>query len=373
MKTMNRRQFLRLAGATAAGVTLFGAGCVTQRTTSALTTAPEQTSVPAATLPVADAPVPTFTPTLITEVRWPEIIKFYPDMPSRVVRASHANAWDGEVLAPEAPRQMLDAAITALTGLSDADEAWAALFSPGERIAIKVNTIRNSLFWTHVPLVMAVAECLQEVGIPAEQIVVFDRDTAELEEAGYPINRDGRGVRCYGTDGAYTGGWTVAQSAVCLSDILLGCDALINVPLLKSHALSGITFAMKNHYGIFDQPQNFHSSDRMVRGIVELGALPEIRDRQRLIVGDALLSTLKEASSWPYWRDAIPGNSIFMSFDPVAHDTVGLQHWCQLKTEHGESTEAPTHLANTWLQRGADLGLGTNTLENVDLVEVNLG
>jgi hypothetical protein len=106
--------------------------------------------------------------------------------------------WDGEALVPEVIRQMLDASIMELTGLNDAVKAWAALFSPNERIAIKVNSHPGGS--THVPLVMAVTEPLQAAGVPAEQILIFDRYSQELEDEGYPLNKDGPGVRCYGTD-----------------------------------------------------------------------------------------------------------------------------------------------------------------------------
>jgi hypothetical protein len=95
------------------------------------------------------------------------------------VRAHHAGVWSGDELVPDALRQMLDASITELTGLNDAHEAWAALFAPDERIAIKVNALRGPCL-THVPLVMAVTACLQAAGVPAEQIVIFDRYTDDL-------------------------------------------------------------------------------------------------------------------------------------------------------------------------------------------------
>jgi len=316
--------------------------------------------MPTAVPTVTPTPVPTATPLL----RRPEIIKFYPDGPSKVVRARHAGVWDGESLVPEAIRQMLDASITALTGLTDAGEAWAALFAPSERVAIKVNTIDASSFWTHVPLVLAVAECLQEIGIPSEQIIIFDRLTYELKNAGYPINQDGPGVRCYGTETEYTTDWTVMNSKVGLSNILLSCDALINMPVLKTHSISGFTFAMKNHYGTFDRPRRFHAG--IQRAIPELNALPPIRDRTRLIIGDALTVCVRG------WHKAVIGDSILMSFDPVAHDTVGLQVLGEVMTSEGIDPKTATNLSSRWLENGAELGLGTNDPDNIDLIEVTV-
>ena len=358
---MSRRDFLKLAAA--AGLL---AGC-----------RPHQQPTPTPVLSEAEGPitVPTATPTSAPAATplppRPEIIQFYPDVPSKVVRARHGGVWDGEELVVEAIRQMLDGSITELTGLDDAREAWASLFAPGERIAIKVNAFRNSLIWTHVPLVVAVTECLQDVGVPVEQIVIFDYYTSELEEAGYPVNEDGSGVRCYGTDDNYTAGWQLVGSDIRLSDILLGCDALINMPVLKAHMIAGISFAMKNHYGTIDRPQAFHAG--IGRAIAELNALPPIKDRTRLIIGDVLTACIRYASSWPYWSPDWTGDSILMSFDPVAHDTVGLQTLSQLLTDDGGNPAAITGMATPCLESGAELGLGTSDLTSIELVEVNLG
>ncbi|MBN1977633.1 MAG: DUF362 domain-containing protein, partial [Anaerolineae bacterium] len=262
MKKLTRRDFLKLSGAAAAAGLL--AGCA--------------------------APKPS--------VSRENVLKFHPDAPSRVVRAHHAGVWTGtpteladsseenNLLAPKALREMLDASITELTGLDKASDAWSVLFSPDERIAIKVNAFRNGLIWTHAPLVTAVTDSLQDAGIPAEQIVIFDYYTRELEKAGFAINEDGPGVRCYGTESNYTQEGTVKGRDIELSDILLACDALINMPILKSHMIAGISFAMKNHYGSISGPSLLHSN--IGRAMAELNALSPIKDRTRLIVGDAL-------------------------------------------------------------------------------------
>ena len=330
--------------------------------------APTATPVPMAvpdstpTLEVAEGAVPAK----------PDLIKVYPEVSSKVVHTHHAGVWSGEDLLPEAIDQMLDASITALTGLNDAQEAWASLFRPNERIAIKVNAFRNSLIWTHVPLVKAVTDRLQRAGIPAEQIVVFDYYTSELETAGFEVNRDGPGVRCYGTDTDYTSGWEMVGTALKLSDVLLGCDALINMPVLKSHMLAGLSFALKNHYGTINRPDLFHRGAQIDRGIPELNALPPIHDRTRLIIGDVLNACLRYRNSFPYWEADYVGDSIMMSFDPVAHDAVGLEMLSNLITETGGDPKSANRMSERWLENGGEVGLGTYDLQHVVLVEVNL-
>ena len=359
---MSRRNFIMLA---AAGLL---AGCSPQPQPTATSAPPTTatsapTAVPDDTLAPTDAP--TSEPTAEPAPTSPPTAEPPPDPLGRVVQV-HAGVWDGDNLVEDAIRQMLDASITQLTGQNDAGQAWASLFAPQERIAIKVNVLSISSFWTHAPLVMAITERLQEAGVPAEQIVIFDYNSRELPNAGYVINQDGPGVRCYGTDGDSASGWTVMDTEVGLSNILMNCDALINVPILKQHDWSGISFAMKNHYGTFTKPSSFHG-ERIVRGIAELNALPPIKERTRLIVGDAL-AIVKTG-----WRNAATGDSILMSFDPVAHDTVGLQLYSQMLAAEGGNSAGVTERANAWLNASAELGLGVNNLDSIEWMEVLLG
>jgi hypothetical protein len=314
-----------------------------------------------------------------------DVLKFYPDAPkSKVVRTHYGGAWNGEDLMPDSLRQMLNTSIVELTGLEAPRDAWSVLFSPKEKIAIKVNSVWGGV--THPELVMALTDCLQDSGVPAEQIVIFDRYTQELQEAGFTINKDGVGVRCYGTDDdgprmrssstpgeRYSTGWKIMDVDIGLSEVLLDCDALINVPILKRGGGDvGISFAMKNHYGTFDKPMEFHG-EKFEHAIPELNALPPIKDRTRLIIGDALATQSFEGLLDRYEVMDI-GSTLLMSFDPVAFDAVGLQMVVDKLNLDGRESFALFKAmgAEPWLAVGAELGLGTNDPANIELVDLKL-
>ncbi|MBN1581877.1 MAG: DUF362 domain-containing protein [Anaerolineae bacterium] len=284
---------------------------------------------------------------------------------SKVAVTRHGGAWAEHVLVPNVLEQMIDAAVMALTGYADAAAAWASLFAPHERIAIKVNTIMATAE-TSVPLVMAVAERLQAVGIPAGQIVIFDRSTNELNYAGYPVNQDGPGVCCYGTDGNYASGWSISGVDIKLSNILLDCDALINMPVLKQHGYTGISMALKNHYGTFDKPARFHAG--IDSAMPELNALPPIQERTRLIVGDMLKIMLGDG-----WTRRVLGDAIVMSSDPVALDAVSLIEFAKVIETDGKNSASAVKRASSWLANAADLGLGVGDMDRIDLSEIDLG
>jgi hypothetical protein len=377
MQPLTRKEFLRLAmvglGSILSGRCL--SACSPLITSAPVSASPtnQPTSLPA-TIPVqTDTPIPnsaaspdaTFTSTSQI-VRREDILKFFPTVPSRVVHMHHGGVWEGDVLQPAVLRQMLDRSIARLTGLQDALSAWQVLFAPTERIAIKVNTLQYGSYWTYVPLVLAVVERLQDAGIPADQIVIYDRSSNDLAGAGFILNKDGPGVRCYGTDFqyGYDPQWMIADTRVGISSILLGCDALINIPILKTHSMdgAGMSFALKNHYGTFDQPQNFHF-DRLLVGLPALNALAPIRGKTRLIIGDALKIVQDN------WYSAFDGDSICMSVDPVAHDRLGLKILNELQVANGINPEPTRTRAMEWLKTAAALGLGTDQLANMELVE----
>jgi uncharacterized protein (DUF362 family) len=339
-----------------------------QPTASAADTSIPPTQAATATVKPTSAPTvaPTITPVPRPIAALPALIQRFPAVAtSRLVRTHHTGAWDGKILTPAVMRQMVDSSVTQLTGLTDAREAWAALFQPTERIAIKVNAFSNSTIWTHAPLVQALTDSLVEAGHPAEQIVIYDFTSNELKTAGYTVNQDGPGVRCYGTDSHYGKGFKVETVSTELSSILLDCDALINIPVLKSHMIAAMTYALKNHYGTVRSPESLHYE---IDGkIAALNALPEIQGKTRLIVGDALQANLNYRSSWPYWEPDWDGDSILMSFDPVAVDTIGAQILGAARQD-----DVITKRAIAGFDAASALGLGTNDPAKIELIETTL-
>ena len=262
---------------------------------------------------------------------------------------------------------MLDAAISNLTGLKDTTKAWAALFSPKEKIAIKVNTLFTN-DCTHPQLVQAVTDSLQKTGIPAEHIFIHDRNTNGMKRARYPVNSEKTGVQCYGT--TFSQQYNLAGTDILFSDILHECDALINIPILTGITFfgAGISFALKNHFGSFNKPQEFHG-DRFVQGVSDLNALPPIKNKTRLVIGDILNNNPYRSR---YTRFVISGKTILMSYDPVAIDTIGA-HIAE-KAYAAEGVETPVVISQStpWLTRATELGLGCSNLKEIDLIERNL-
>ena len=95
---------------------------------------------------------------------------------------------------------LLDRAVQALFNRDRPIEAWRMLVRPGESVGLKVNALGGRGIASSLQLVEAICERLQEAGIKAGDIVVWDRDTEEMEHAGFHIATGGNGVQCFGTD-----------------------------------------------------------------------------------------------------------------------------------------------------------------------------
>jgi len=136
--------------------------------------------------------------------------------------------------------------------------------------------------------------------------------------------------------------------------------------------IAGLTFALKNHYGTIPNPEAYHYGARMEAGMAQLNALPPIKDRTRLVIGDALTACLRYGNSWPYWESDYTGDAILMSFDPVAADAVALELLASLLEADGGNAAALRGMAEPWLASSRAIGLGTSHLDEIDLVELSL-
>jgi uncharacterized protein (DUF362 family) len=186
----------------------------------------------------------------------------------RVVVVRDVSAHSGSQIAADIVQVMMDEAIRRYTGISDIGEAYRAVF-PGitvdSIIGIKVNCINSSLS-THPLVVQALTNGLAKMNFggtlfPANNLIIWDRTTWELQSAGYTINTGSTGVRCFSSQYAGYSSITlnVNGSNQHPSNILTNhCDYLVSFGVLKNHSFAGVTFSMKNHYGSIQNPGFLH-------------------------------------------------------------------------------------------------------------------
>jgi len=248
---------------------------------------------------------------------------------------------------------LLDHAMEGLFG--DPIQCWSKIARPGQMVALKVNTLGGRGLSTNVLLVEAICERLQGVGVRANEILVFDRDSAEMERAGLHIRAGGNQVQCFGTDqvGFEDELSQFGQVGSRLSRILTRhCDVLINVPVLKDHDGAGVSIALKNMYGVIHNPNKYHPNG-CDPYIADVNMLPEIRTKVRMHICDATTACYEGGPAFKP-QFAWPENALIVSEDPVALDQTGWQIIEHKRAQEEMKTLAADGRAPRYIATAAD-------------------
>lgn len=206
---------------------------------------------------------------------------------SRVVLVRDERAVDVDHrISAKVVAEMLDTAMKALTGENDLREAWRRYFRPEDTVGLKFTRCEYHRIPTEQAVVDAVTARLGGVGVPKDKLHAAD----------------------YGL-------------------LLKECTALINVPSVKVHALTGIAVSIKNYINFSGQPSSYHHEGSVK--LPEVWLLPDVKGKTRLIVVDMLRPyfgpgpQVNPLHRWDY-------KGILVATDPVAVDTVCLSI-CQKK------------------------------------------
>lgn len=292
-------------------------------------------------------------------------------LPARTNRVISARLAQPANLNPGNAGELLDQAIVSLTGADDPADAWCSLFAPSDHVSIKVNCLGGPGMSTSPVLVAAMAERLVKCGIKPMQIIVWDRITRELKEAGYTVTRGGSDLQVYGTDEAGYGRDILENGSVgsLFSRILTDrCNKIINMPILKDHGICGMTFALKNYFGAIHNPNKYHLN-RCKPYIGDLNAMKLIREREALIVGDLIRI---QAEGGPSFKSAwaVPYGGVIVGRDPVAIDAVALKILETTRKRIGRPDLKSKGLYPDYIEAAAETDAGS--LEGIQHVEIEV-
>ncbi len=175
--------------------------------------------------------------------------------------------------------KMLEQTLIKVTGKNNVKDAWLSLISPGDIIGLVPTPHLNP---THDEVIEAVKGSLVAAGIPAGNI----------------RNAQGRSVN------------------------LQGITALISLPGLKAHWLTGIGTVLKNYILYSGAPRNYHNQDSAKMG--EIWNRPEVKGKTKLVLVDALYP-LCDKGPQPDPRYKWAYNGLIAGTDPVAVEAVCLK------------------------------------------------
>ncbi len=317
------------------------------------------------------------------------------DYADPVNEPSHAHI-DAEVLAA-----MLAAGVVELTGAPDARSGWAGLlgsYTCEDRVAIKVNFNARSgadegKLNNSAVMVRAVMDALVDIGICPPHITVFDSSRGEIANVIDPLREAyPDGVYLFGTDVPQSDGDLLtfpslvdpdsgAPLEIKLPTPVVEAQHLINLHLFKGHH-GGVTGALKNLFGLARDVWNtVHGSreewSRWDSGVqcAELAAHAAIRDREKLLISEALFGTHNGADRVPdpyveerLWAGQSPC-SLVLSRNPVCHDAALLSLIRAEREAAGEGNDQ----ANHWLVSAAEPPYSLGSYEEGVLTEIEAG
>ena len=276
------------------------------------------------------------------------------------------------VPAAEVVTAMVNKAVATLTG-KPVLAAWKSIFKPTDVVGIKVNCIAGPRMSTRPAVAMAVAQGAVTAGVKPEKVIIYERTAGELMNVGFTINKDGPGTRCVGIA---PDGWAAEETAFgrfrgpLAKLVAEQITALANVPVLKDHDSAGVTFALKNHFGSIQNPgaqhHDFHGT------IADLNAVPAIRQKARLVIGDCLLA-LPDGGPAVRGSDVIwEAKAVLAAFDPVAADFVAWQMLDEQRRTMGLKSLAEVGREPRFIANAAAAGLGTNDPAKIRTVKVTV-
>jgi hypothetical protein len=175
---------------------------------------------------------------------------------------------------------MLDETILQVTGKSNVKDGWAVLVKPDDIVGLVPTPHLNP---THDELVDVVkASLMREAGISETNIIMAQGGKRRPKK----------------------------------------CTALISMPGLKGHWLTGIGTVIKNYIMFSGRPSRYHKSKSAKLG--EIWHIPEVKGKTRLVLVDAL-HPLCDKGPQPDPRYKWAYNGLIAGTDPVAVETVCLK------------------------------------------------
>jgi len=333
--------------------------------------------------------------------------------PGRIVEVVHPGSIVNRRPSPAAIQQMVREGMKALTGAPSADEAWSRFVEPSDVVALKVNPSGVPTTTTSIPLLREVIGALNRVGVPSRNLIVYDRNSNQLEVNGYHALVP-PGVRVVGLDqrwavpGAARGGYDpeVFCEMDCFGEretrsylasiVTQEATKIIDLPCLKEHNASGVTGCLKNlAYGSFNNVARTHVEPKTYTDpvIAVMCTAAPLRSKSVLHIMDGIRAVYHGG---PFaWNPEFvwDAGTLLIGTDPVAVDRVeleiveqkrrglGLPSLWDRDPEHlgtnadmqRSARKNPFHREPGHIRTAAGLGLGTWDLDAIDRRTIRMG
>lgn len=271
--------------------------------------------------------------------------------PGRVIEVRDPDAIARNRVSQPVVRHMLERAMKELTGEKSGQAAWAKFVEPHDIVGIKINPSGAPACCTSPEILREIIGSVQSVGVPARNIVVYDRYSYEMDIGSYQVLLP-PGVRIAGIQDAFVdssgydpnvycaanffGEWeTRSYMASIVSQLV---TKIINVPTMKDHSASGVTGALKNlAYGTFNNVARSHRAPySYTNPLIGLMCTVEpLRSKAVLHLMDGMRQVWHGGPLTQVQQFIDQAGILLAATDPVALDTVELEAIEKKRAERG--------------------------------------
>ena len=330
--------------------------------------------------------------------------------PGRVVELSDPRSIVANRVSQPVVRQMLQQGMKELTGESSVQAAWAKFIAPKDVVGIKINPSGAPACCSSPELVREIVSAVESVGVPTQNIVVYDRFGYEMDIGSYHLLMP-LGIRLFGVQGDRLDAGGYDPNVYCQADffgewetrsymasiVSSEVDKIINVPTLKDHSASGVTGCLKNlGYGTFNNVARSHRQPYSFTNplIGVMCSVEPLRSKAVLNVMDGTRMVWHGGPLTQNQEFIYQAGILMVSTDPVAMDTIELEIIDKKRKEQGAPSvwernaksitsnngefyrdasknlyyRQPGHIA-----AAGKLGLGVSELKQIDRRQVRMG
>jgi uncharacterized protein (DUF362 family) len=315
-----------------------------------------------------------------------------PKANGRVIIVEREGAVESFNPQPDVVREMIATGVRSLAGTNDTRAAWRTFATPRDVVGIKVVSAPGRNSGTRPAVVQAVVEQLIKAGVPATNLVIWDRHYVDLRLSGFVSLAQQLGVRCLAATGA---GW---DSERFYENALLGrlvygdlefnlssaestgkksyvsklltreLTVIINITPMLNHNFAGVTGNLLSLASA--STDNFirfeNDGERLAAAVPEIYALPLLGDRVALNITDGLICQYEGGESSLLHYSAIL-NQLRFSTDPVALDWLSLE---EIEKRRQVARPKAMELFQQLLRNAALLEIGQATPEKFQIVRV---
>jgi len=277
---------------------------------------------------------------------------------------------------PEDAKAMLERAMTELTGKPDLVAAVKEFVHPDDIVVVKVNGIALRNMGTNKELVLPFLQAMIDGGVRPDHITVLEQygnflDGTRVSAANVPA---GVKISIHNNGDTTMPERVIAGTGVATKfcRALTEATAAFNFSLIKDHGICGYTGCLKNMtHGCQTLPHYFHTHHASPQ-IALLYAQDIIKTRVRLNITDGFKLMADGGPLWRQPQHVVPHESVYVTTDPVAMDTIGHELVAKVRAEHKLPTLEALGRPAAYIQAAADLGLGIADRSQIQLRTVTL-